>query len=123
MSFGMQKSKRPVWPDMDQTHLDDAYGEMRLIATRVEKRRSCAAVELPDRDAELLGLVGEVGGDAGAREHDDPDRHHGEHLVVAPERCSLGVAGPVGHEGDLRDLASVGPGGGDALGAPRAAAM
>jgi len=56
---------------------------MRLIATRVEKRRSCGAVELPDRDAELLGLVGEVRGDAGARKHDDADRHHGQHLVVA----------------------------------------
>jgi hypothetical protein len=28
--------------------------------TRVERRRLCAAVELPNRDAELLGLVGEV---------------------------------------------------------------
>src|SRR5215813_4136729 len=74
---------------------------MWLIATRVEKRRSCAAVELPERDAELLGLVGEVGGDAGARKHDDADRHYG----------------------DLRDLAGVGPGGGDALGALRAAAV
>jgi hypothetical protein len=30
--------------------------------------------EAPHRDAELLGLVGEVGGDAGAGEHDDADR-------------------------------------------------
>src|SRR5262249_59457229 len=67
---------------------------MRLIATRAEKRHSCAAVELPHRDAELFGLVGEVGGDAGARKHDDPDRHHGQHLVIAPERSSLGVARP-----------------------------
>src|SRR6267154_2040560 len=91
--------------------------------TRVKQRRSCGAVELPDRDAELLGLVGEVRGDAGARKYDDPDRHHGEHLVVAPERCGLGMAGPVGLEGDLGDLAGVGPGGGGALGAPRAAAV
>src|SRR5258707_1822440 len=62
--------------------------------TCVERRRSCAAVELPDRDAELLGLVGEVRGDARARKHDDPDRHHDQYLVVAPERCGLGMARP-----------------------------
>src|SRR5712671_2426678 len=91
--------------------------------TRVERRRLCAAVELPDRNAELFGLVSEVRGDAGARKHDDPDRKDGKDLVIAPERCGLGVPGPIGLEGDLRDLASVGPGGGDALGALRAAAM
>jgi hypothetical protein len=32
-----------------------------------------------------------------------------EHLVVALERCGLGVLGPVGLEGDLRHLAVVGP--------------
>src|SRR5712671_7690003 len=52
-----------------------------------------------------------------------PDRQDGEHLIVAPEGRGLGVAGPVGLEGDLGDLAGVGPGGGDALGAPRGAAV
>src|SRR6266851_6807278 len=107
----------------DRRHRNEPHRRMRLIANSMWRRRSCAAVELPDRDAELFGLVGEVRGDAGAWKYDDPDRHHGEYLVVAPERCGLGVAGPVGLEGDLRDLAGVGPGGGDALGAPRAAAV
>src|SRR5258708_39215379 len=96
---------------------------MRLIANSVWRRRSCAAVELPDWDAELLGLVSDVCRDAGARKHDDPDRHDGKHLIVAPERCGLGVADPVGLESDLGDLAGVGPGGGDALGALWAAAV
>ena len=39
-----------------------------------------------------------------------------EHLVVAVERPRLGVTRPVGFEGDLSDLAIVGPAGGDALG-------
>ena len=43
--------------------------------------------------------------------------------VVALEGRGLAVAIPVGLEGDLRDLAAVGPAGGDALGATRRAAM
>src|SRR5215210_1144264 len=45
-----------------------------------------------DRDAHLAGLVGQVLGDAGAREDDDPDRQGFQHRVVALEGRSLGVA-------------------------------
>ena len=76
-----------------------------------------------DADAEPLGLVGEIVGDAGARENDDGLRHLGEKRVVALEGRGLAVAIPVGLEDDLRDLAAVGPAGGDALGAARRAAM
>ena len=44
-------------------------------------------------------------------------------LIVALEGRGLGVARPVGLEGDLRDLAAVGPAGCDALGALRCAAV
>jgi hypothetical protein len=38
------------------------------------KRRACAAVAgLPDRNADLLALVGEVGLNTGAREHHNAD--------------------------------------------------
>jgi hypothetical protein len=47
--------------------------------------RLCAAVEPPDRDAELRRLSGDIGLDAGTREDDDPDRHDSEHRVVALE--------------------------------------
>src|SRR3984893_13357258 len=77
----------------------------------------------PYRDAEFLGLVGEVGGDAGARKGDDADGQGLDHLVVALEGCGVAVPRPVGLEDDLGDLAVVGPAGGDALGAPGAAAV
>src|SRR5215467_14287026 len=86
----------------------------RCAEIRWEWRRLCAA-EFPDRDAELPGLVSEIRGDAGAGEDDDADRQHVEDLIVALERCSFIVAGPVGLECDLWNLAVVGPAGGDAL--------
>ena len=46
-----------------------------------------------------------------------------KHLVVALEGRGFGVFRPVGLEGDLRDLAIVGPGGRDALGPFRRSAM
>jgi hypothetical protein len=46
---------------------------MRLVADA--RRRLCAAIEPPDRDAELRRLPGDIGLDAGTREDDDPDRH------------------------------------------------
>ena len=52
--------------------------------------------EVPERDAEPLGLVGEIVLDACAGEDDDADRQHIEHLVVALERCGLGAASPIG---------------------------
>src|SRR6516162_2900002 len=88
----------------------------RCAEIRWEWRRLCAA-EFPDRDAELPGLVSEIRGDAGAGEDDDADRQHVEDLIVAFERCSFVVAGPVGRESGQWNLAVVGPAGGDALGA------
>jgi len=57
-------------------------------------------------NAEALGLVGEIAGDAGAREDDDAGGHDLEHAVVALEGRGLAVGGPVGFEGDLRDLST-----------------
>ena len=74
-------------------------------------------------NAEALGLVGEIAGDAGAGEDDDADGHDLEHAVVALEGRRLAVGGPVGLEGDLRHLAVIGPAGGGFLGAFRRAAM
>ncbi len=74
-------------------------------------------MKYPDWDAMLSSLVGEILLDTGARKHDDPDGKHLQHCVVAFERRGLGVSGPVGLEGDLRDLAVIGPFGGNALGA------
>ena len=70
-------------------------------------------LELHHRDAELLGLVGEVFLDAIAREDEDADGEHVQHSVVALERCGLGVLGPVRLEGDLSDAPGLGPFGGD----------
>jgi hypothetical protein len=75
--------------------------------------------EFPNGDAELPRLVGQVLLIAGAGEDHDADRQHVEHLIVALERRCLGVFGPIGFEGDLRDLAVVGPAGCDAFGALR----
>src|SRR3984893_9879006 len=79
--------------------------------------------EVPDGDAELLGLVGEVCGNPRAREDHDADRQSFEHLVVALEGCGVAVPVPVGLEDDLWNFAIVGPAGGDALGAARTAAV
>src|SRR5713226_4002846 len=97
--------------------------ESRAARSRKMRRRSCGTAGLPNRNAELLRLVGQVGRDARARKHDQPDRQDGEHLIVALEGGGLGMAGPVGLECDLRDLAGRGPAGGDPLRALRAAAM
>ena len=78
---------------------------------------------IENRDAELLRLVGEVGGDAGAGENDNARGQDFEDAVVALEGRRLAVAGPVGLEGDLRNLAAIGPAGGGLLGAFGAAAM
>ena len=69
---------------------------------------------VPHRDSQLPGLVGEVGGDAGAGEGDETGGQRFEHLIVALEGRGLGVLGPVGLEDDLRDLVVIGPAGGDA---------
>jgi hypothetical protein len=56
---------------------------------------------VPQRDAQLSGLVCEVGGDAGAGEGDETGGQCFEHLIVALEGRGLGVPGPVGLEDDL----------------------
>ena len=60
-----------------------------LSPSPTEPALSAASVEAHHRDAELLGLVGEVLGDAVAREGDDADRHGLEHAVVALERSRV----------------------------------
>src|SRR5215472_10403282 len=79
--------------------------------------------EMPDRNTQFACFVGEIGGDAGAGKRDDAHRQRIEHLVVALERRSLAVTCPIRLEDDLRNLAVVGPTGGDALGAARAPAV
>src|SRR3546814_18989064 len=88
-----------------------------------ERWRRLRAAELPDRDAELAGLVSEVVLNARAREEHDADRQDVEHLVVALEWRGLGVLRPVGLEGNLWHVAVLGPRCGDALGDSCAAAV
>ena len=76
-----------------------------------------AAVE--ERDAHRPGLVGEVVGHAGAGEHHDANGQGFEELIVALERCRLGMPCPVRLEDDLGDLARVRPASGDLSPAPR----
>jgi hypothetical protein len=64
-----------------------------------------------------------LAGDAGAGEDHNTGWQDFEHAVIALERRGLAVAGPVGPEGDLRDLAVIGPAGGGFLRAFRRAAM
>ena len=98
----------------------------------LRKRRLCGAafgflrsrlIEAPERDAKLFGLVCEIGGDAGAGEHDDADRQCFEHPIVTLEGRRVAVAVPVGLLDHLCDFALIGPAGGDAFGAARTAAM
>ncbi|MCW8281648.1 hypothetical protein K7A42_12190 [Agrobacterium sp. InxBP2] len=51
-------------------------------------------LEAIDRNAELLGLVGEVVLDTGARPDDDADRQNAEHGVAALEGSCLGMLAP-----------------------------
>ncbi len=88
--------------------LHDKVGR-RLRAARLR--------ELPNRDTELFSLVGKIVLDAAAGEDDDSNWQNRQQGIVAFERRRHGMLGPVGTEGDLRDLAGVGSGGGDALGA------
>ena len=79
-----------------------------MLMMKLGRQRSRAACpEAIDRDAHLAGLIGQVVLNARAGEDDDPDRHNAEHLVVAFERCCLGMFCPVGFEGDLCDLSLI----------------
>ena len=73
--------------------------------------------EIVERDAEHLGLVGEIVRDAGARKHDQADRQGFQELIVTFERCGFAVAGPVRLKDDLLAIAIVGPAGRNAFGA------
>src|SRR5262249_58469165 len=81
------------------------------------------AAIIPDRDANLLRLVGEVRRDARAGEYDHTDREDLEDPVVALERRGPGVPVPVRLEDDLCHVAVISPAGGDALRALGTAAM
>src|SRR5450432_3696344 len=103
-----------------QTPAKTQFSPIRSANFRLVLRRLRAAVaEFPHRDAELPRLVGQVLLNAGAGEDDDAYRQHVKHLIVALERGRLGIFGPIRFEGDLRNLAVVGPAGGDTLGALR----
>src|SRR5258706_2885224 len=95
----------------------------RVNAPLVLRRLRAAVAELPDGYAELPRLVGEVLLNARAGKYQDADRQHVEHLIVALEGGSLGVLGPVGLKGDLRNLAVIGPAGSDTLCALRRTAV
>src|SRR5215471_21566949 len=86
-------------------------------------RRLCAVTEGHDGDAVLAGLVPEICLDTAVSEDQSSGGEAFEHEVVALERRSLGVLVEVGLEGDLQDLAGVGPLGGDQLGALGEAAV
>ena len=122
--FELSRTAAPGEPP-EQAAAASAIKKVRSIATARKAAALAAAfrAEAPDRNAHLAGLVGEVGGDAGAGEDDDADRQRFEHPVVALEGRGVAVAGPVGLEDDLWNFAMVGPAGGDALGAARAAAV
>src|SRR3546814_18962736 len=98
-----------MYTDWHTLALHDALPIWTVAVRLVRRSRAASLPESEQRDAELAGLVGEVVLDARARKHDDADRQHVQHLIVALERRGLGVLRPVGLEGDLRHLAGVGP--------------
>src|SRR5262249_46698527 len=88
-------------------------GRSYVSALRLRQRSGAAAI--PDWDAKLLRLVGEVCRDARAGEYDHTDREDLEDSVVALERRGPGVPVPIGLEDDLRHVAVISPAGGDAF--------
>ncbi len=93
----------------------------RLEGVLAGLRTALAAIDRTD--AERGRLVGEIVGYVGGREDHESDRQHVQHAVVALEGRDLAFARPVRLEGDLGDVALVGPAGGDALGARGGAAI
>lgn len=92
-----------------------------------EMERALSTIGSPEESVMLNPengrLVSEVALDAGPREDDDAVQQDIEHLVVALERCGLGVLGSIGLEGDPRHFAIVGPHGFDQFGALGRSAM
>ena len=62
-----------------------------------------------DGNAELLGLVDQVVGDAAAREADEALGQEFQQLVVSPERSGPSVCVPVWPADDLVDALRLGP--------------
>src|SRR5262245_16070153 len=96
-------------------------GRSYVSALRLRQRSGAAVI--PDWDAKLLRLVGEVRRDARAGEYDHTDREDLEDPVVSLERRGPGVPVPVRLEHDLGHVAIVGPAGRDTLRALGTAAM
>src|SRR5258705_8614357 len=102
-------------------------GPARRSGRRIQARRSLRigaerAATVDDRDAFLLGLDDEALQNAVAGISDKVARIEREHLPVAPEPGARAEA-LVEAEGDLRHLAALGPGGGNAVDALAVAAM
>src|SRR5262247_3998720 len=87
----------------------------RSYVSALSPRQRSGAAAIPDWDAKLLRLVGEVRRDARAGEYDHTDREDLEEPVVALERRGPGVPVPVRLEHDLRHVAIIGPAGGNSL--------
>ena len=117
-------------PDMVLLHGASPKGAEFIAARWADARKVVQITFKPDwtrhakaapfkRNDQLLQTlpIGEIVGDAGAGEDDDADRQGLQKLVVALERRGFGVAGPVGLESYLSDIAGVGPARGDELGA------
>lgn len=77
------------------------------------RSRASLPVEPPDRDANLLCLVGQIVLNARSREHHDAYGQDFQQGVVAPERSGLAMPVPVGLKGDLWNFAMSGPTGSD----------
>lgn len=72
--------------------------------------------EVPERNPHLAGFVSQIVLDTGARKYNQTYWQSFEHPVVALEWSSLFVSVPVRPEGDLWNLARVGPASGSAFG-------
>src|SRR5690242_4561069 len=93
-------------------------------ARRMARRSGRGALaEIPDLDAELARLVGEIGLDARTGEDDDAFGHELEHDVVALERRRVAVLVPVGLARILRHVTIARPARGNVLATGRRLAM
>jgi hypothetical protein len=91
---------------------NESYGSPPSGCAVSEPNSAAAAFPGVDqRNAELPRLIGKIVDDAGAGEHDQPNRQRLERLVVALEERGPLVAVELGLENRLRDPAIVGPSG------------